>query len=247
MGDTLYKNDRFKHLHFHTVGSDKTGDIACSASLCSKLFCLPALIFHRGSPSLEKQIGISVFERLDLARLRRARMEIGFLVSVSGCIGSFGMAIAMVRRLDQACLKKDPRSMVEMALYFYSNIYLTVKIIINGIQGNKAANALGIILQDRGQRECEPREDRSVTESLLASGIMTRSSGPPKLWSSSRQGKVLSLPSTWSEDNVQGGNGSFLLVLRGQQKKLFLLLEHLALRYQSCRSLGAREPSNRSH
>jgi hypothetical protein len=37
---------------------------------------------------------------------------------------------------------------------------------------------LGIILQDRGQRECEPREDRSVTESLLASGIMTRSSGP---------------------------------------------------------------------
>lgn len=145
------------------------------------------------------------------------------LVSVSGCIGSFGMAIAMVRRLDQACLyatsladcsscpllainmttciveiyirvlfhlirKKDPRSMVEMALYFYSNIYLTVKIIINGIQGNKAANALGIILQDRGQRECEPREDRSVTESLLASGIMTRSSGPPKLWSSSRQG-----------------------------------------------------------
>lgn len=27
--------------------------------------------------------------------------------------------------------------------------------------------------------------------------------------------------------------GFFLLVLRGQPKKLFLLLEHLALRYQS--------------
>jgi hypothetical protein len=38
--------------------------------------------------------------------------------------------------------------------------------------------------------------------------------------------------------------GPFQLVLR-QLKQLFLLLEHVALRYQSCRSLGAWEPSNR--
>jgi hypothetical protein len=53
--------------------------------------------------------------------------------------------------------------MVEMALYFYSNIYLTVKFTINGIQGTKAPNALGIILQDRGRGECEPREDGECT------------------------------------------------------------------------------------
>lgn len=47
VGDTLYKNDRFKHLHFHLLRVIcETGEIACSALLCWKL-CRPlALVLH---------------------------------------------------------------------------------------------------------------------------------------------------------------------------------------------------------